>query len=258
MPPRVLGGEQARLDASDVASKFDAFHISLPARHDLEQQTQTALMEAELDAEKLMAEEDFEVSAKVVVPVGSVEDATEDGLFSRQQISVLGPLAEAGARGNAAAHVALWKKCAQGEKACMIIEDGIKTWPRIGQIAAHLIGTIERVVEADARSVLLYIGGEVQPSDWTAQWLPTDMAHPPPIDQKIVLREARAVAGSHCYVVWPLAAKRLLANLPITMPIDKVIETHLKAGRVRAMVVQPHSLAVQVRDHQSGPARPSF
>ena len=247
-PSRILGGQQAREDVQDVASKFTAYHITLPSRPDLQRQTESELRVAELQAEAFVALDDFEVNAKRVVAVGNEEDASEDGRFSPEQVAILGPLAAMGARGNAAAHVELWSRCASGNKPFLIIEDGIKTWPRLGHVTAHLIATIERVVPEDERTVLLYLGGDVEPNDWQSQWLPTDMAHPPPIGKKIVLGELSAISGSFCYVVWPLAAKRLLGNLPIPMPIDKVIATHLKAQRVRALAVRPNALAVPVRD----------
>ena len=244
----VLGGKLARQDVQEMESKYYTVHIS--ARTDLKDRNEEAFREAALDPDCFEVKPDAEVSAKVVVSVGNEEDATEDGLLVYSQEAVtLDPLAKPGARGTVEAHVELWRRCAEGMMPCLIIEDGLKTWPRLAQITAHLVGTIERVVaDVEERNVLLFLGGTVEPADLTAQWLPTDMAHSAPRGDKIVLREATFVSGSFCYVVWPLAARRLLANLPLSTPVPEYLGTQLKAGRVRAMIVQPVTLAVQSLD----------
>ena len=61
------------------------------------------------------------------------------------------------------------------------------------------------------------------------------------------LWQTTAISGSFAYVVWPLAARRLLANLPLTTPVDEYISLQLKNERVRALVVQPVALVVPSR-----------
>lgn len=245
--PRVLGGPQARQDVQDIEAKFYAVHIRRAAgREDNFQATST---ETDVGAEPFEASAEAEVDAKLVVAIGTEDDATEDGLYVySEKWARLGPLAQPHARGLVEAHIKLWQRCASGTRPCLILEDKITTYPRLAQIAAHLVATVERVVtDANERTVLLYLGGTVQPTDWLAQWLPTDMAIPPSqgraASEPIVLREASAVSGCFCYLIWPLAAKRMLANLPLSTPADQFLTTQIRAARVRALVVQPKALA---------------
>lgn len=163
MPPaRVLGGNQARQDIQDIDSKYFAIHIH--TRPDLRLQMVQAMMEAELfDVEQVDANADADVNPKVVVPVGDEEDTTEDGLlvYNKEKMALLGPLAFPRARALVEAHVDVWKRCADGNLPCLILEDGVRTWPRLSQITAHLVATIERVTpDPEERNVLLYIGGK--------------------------------------------------------------------------------------------------
>ena len=247
MPPaRVLGGKQARTDVQEHAKtpKFFAVHICDPMRPDLKMQTEDALKEAELTAEAFEAAEDAEVASAAVINAEGAT-ATEDGfmIYTDEQKATLGPLAVVGARGKADAHIKLWKRVAAGDLPCLILEDGIKTFPRLANICAHLVSVVERVVAEDERSVLLFVGADVLPTDWTAQWLPTDMAHPPPVGKPIKLGEATSViSGSFSYLVWPLAARRLIANLPLHTTVDDYIGAQMKKDRVRSLVVQPYGL----------------
>jgi hypothetical protein len=161
MPPaRVLGGNQARLDVQDIDSKYLAFHVH--TRPDLVLQMEDACMQAELAPEQEVAPADSDVNPKIVVPVGEEDDATEDGLFihNKEKLALLGPLALPRARACVEAHVEVWKRVADGALPCLIIEDGLRMWPRLAQITAHLVATVERVVtDAEESNVLLFLGG---------------------------------------------------------------------------------------------------
>lgn len=54
-----------------------------------------------------------------------------------------------------------------------------------------------------------------------------------------MLREAEHVYQTCAYVLWPLAAKRLVASLPVRAALDEFIHAHFMQQSVRALVVQP-------------------
>ena len=68
---------------------------------------------------------------------------------------------------------------------------------------------------------------------------------------QVRLREAKYVWQTACYVIWPAAARRLLASLPVDGPVDNFISKHILTQRVCALMTQP-KLAWQNAPYEEG------
>jgi hypothetical protein len=84
------------------------------------------------------------------------------------------------------------------------------------------------------------------PTQYAPQWLPTDLQQAG--GERVVLREALHVHESCAYVIWPLAAKRLLAALPLHSTVDDFISRQLVTNTVRLLVSSP-MLAARRAEH---------
>ena len=221
----MLGGPQARQDAADL-SGFSTVHISTLMRADLVKQTLKMLRSVGLEAEQVTAQPDEQVTtvASEWLPIEKLPSPTSMAIAE-------------GARGVTGAHIALWKRCVADEKPLLILEDGLLLVQKIAKVVAHLVATVERTVAADERTLVLYLGGDLDADAFSEHWLPTDLSQPD--GQRVLLREVSRVHGSHAYVIWPLAARRLLASLPLTVPVDVLIARNIFQDRVRALICQP-------------------
>jgi hypothetical protein len=74
---------------------------------------------------------------------------------------------------------------------------------------------------------------------------------------EVMLREAAYVWQTCCYVVWPAAARVLVASLPVDAPVDNFLARHVLYGRVRALVAQP-MLAMQEAPYEGDIERSGF
>jgi len=224
----MLGGPQARADAADVASKFGAIvHISSPTRPDLTDQIEMMLDRVKLAAVAVTAKDDSEVAFKNVA---------QEAVVVRE-----------GDRGRVDAHVKLWRECASGSKPFLILEDGLMMPPKVGEATAHCTAVVNRMCDPEHNPVILYLGGVIDPSQWKEQWLPTNLQQPN--GERVVLREAERVYQSCAYVVWPLAAMRLLSSLPLRTAVDEFIHVHLMQQSMRALVVQPLLVAQHLEQY---------
>lgn len=222
----MLGGPEARADAATLDARFAAIRrISSPSRPDLAEQMSRMLAQIKLSATEHAATSDADVSGKSVV-------AEEDSELAFMP----------GDRGRAGAHVALWRECARGDKPLLIMEDGLILVPKFGEISAHAAAVVERLCEPSKNAVILYLGGTIDPAQLTPQWLPTNLQQPN--GEAVVLREAESVHETCAYVLWPLAAQRLLSSLPLRGPaVDHFISLHLLQQNLRALVVTPFMAA---------------
>lgn len=162
-------------------------------------------------------------------------DLSLNTLFDKQTVNRKGP--DPGERGNADAHVALWKQCANatGDAPLLILEDDVLLCDRFGAMTDVLIGLVEKLqTEPAERSTLLYLSGHPELAE---QWVPTGIIDPN--GREVILREAAYVWGTEGYVIWPQAARRLLENLPLTCPVDIFLGRHLYQHKLRALVCQP-------------------
>ena len=232
----MLGGNQARADAQTADERWNCARIV--HRADLDKQTTRLFKSLNLTASQVSADDDNGVTEKQVKPESEWEFGNGRHLPQTRAI--------------ACCHVHLWRKCANGDKPLLIVEDGLLMPQKLHVICAHLTATVERVCDVankdSSNPVLLALGGAADPlSSFKEQWLPTDMQQPG--GQKVVLREASELIGSFAYIIWPRTARRLLASLPIASPIDSFLSRMLQQETLRALNVQPPIIAPRLEPY---------
>jgi GR25 family glycosyltransferase involved in LPS biosynthesis len=153
-----------------------------------------------------------------------------------------------GERGCSMSHAVLWARCAaQGDcgPPLLVVEDDLILKDGAGEMVQKLVTHFEKTNPIPAqRLCLLYLTGDV------AEW-----RHPrsQSIDScpQVKLREAEYIWQTACYVIWPAAARRLLASLPVDGPVDNFISRHTLSSQVCALVTQP-KLAWQNAPYEEG------
>ena len=153
-----------------------------------------------------------------------------------------------GERGCSMSHAVLWARCAaQGDSGppLLVVEDDLILKDGAGEMVQKLVTHFEKTNPVPAeRLCLLYLTGDV------AEW-----RHPrsQSIDScpQVKLREAEYIWQTACYVIWPAAARRLLASLPVDGPVDNFISRHTLSSHVCALVTQP-KLAWQNAPYEEG------
>jgi hypothetical protein len=82
--------------------------------------------------------------------------------------------------------------------------------------------------------------------------VPTDLAQPS--GEKVVLREIATMhsEATSAYIVWPLAARRLLGSLPLRLPLSQCLEHHLQQVSVRALQPQPRLATAALDEYTPG------
>ena len=144
-----------------------------------------------------------------------------------------------GERGCSGSHVALWKQCAKRDdptKPMLILEDDAVLWDKSGvsfpELVQRLIEAVEQIWDVENEPVMLYVGCEV------VQWRDSRrvVVEGPPV---MKLREAEYLWQTSSYIIWPAAARELLAHLPVDSPTDCYISKLVLEGRITAVVACP-------------------
>ena len=156
-----------------------------------------------------------------------------------------------GERGCSGSHLALWKQCAKRDdatKPMLVLEDDAVLWDRSGvqfpELCSRLIRAVEQLYDVENEPVMLYVGCEV------TQWRDSRrvVVEGPPV---MKLREAEYLWQTSSYILWPAAARVLLAHLPIDSPTDCYIAKLVLEGKITAMVATP-ALAEQRDPYEKG------
>ena len=91
------------------------------------------------------------------------------------------------------------------------------------------LAAVEVAFKPAKRECLLYLGADVQ------AWRPEKKA----VALGENIREAEYLWQTSSYVIWPAAARKLLANLPIEGPVDCFLSLMFLQSKLRAFVVRP-------------------
>jgi len=158
-----------------------------------------------------------------------------------------------GERGCAASHVALWRQCVASEAPLLVLEDDVVfSSPRVGEWTCCLVSVVEAALAPAERSVVLYLGAEAElragaptlrgkQAIWAARTKRVGCE----------LREALWAWQTHAYVLWPAAARILLAGLPVDAPVDVYLSRHYHERRLCGLVCEP-MLATQADPYCGG------
>ena len=153
-----------------------------------------------------------------------------------------------GERGCSMSHAVLWARCAaQGDSGppLLVVEDDLILKDGAGQMVEKLVAHFEKTNPIPAqRLCLLYLTGDV--AEWRHSRSQSIESCP-----QVKLREAEYIWQTACYVIWPAAARRLLASLPVDGPVDNFISRHALGSHVCALVTQP-KLAWQNAPYEEG------
>ena len=153
-----------------------------------------------------------------------------------------------GERGCSMSHAVLWARCAaQGDSGppLLVVEDDLILKDGAGQMVEKLVTHFEKTNPIPAqRLCLLYLTGDV--AEWRHGRSQAIESCP-----QVKLREAEYIWQTACYVIWPAAARRLLASLPVDGPVDNFISRHALGSHVCALVTQP-KLAWQNAPYEEG------
>jgi len=159
-------------------------------------------------------------------------------LYDKKTLPALHDMSK-GERGCSGSHIALWKQCLRRNdpsKPMLILEDDAVLWERSGvkfpELTQRLIDAVEQCWDVENTPVILYVGCEV------VQWRDSRrvVVEGPPV---MKLREAEYLWQTSSYIIWPAAAKELLAHLPIDCPTDCYISKLVLEGFVTAVVASP-------------------
>ena len=153
-----------------------------------------------------------------------------------------------GERGCSMSHAVLWARCAaQGDSGppLLVVEDDLILKDGAGDMVQKLVTHFEKTNPIPAqRLCLLYLTGDV--AEWRHPRSQSVESCP-----QVKLREAEYIWQTACYVIWPAAARRLLASLPVDGPVDNFISRHTLSSHVCALVTQP-KLAWQNAPYEEG------
>jgi GR25 family glycosyltransferase involved in LPS biosynthesis len=219
----------------DPEQCFDCMYINLDKRIDRKKLVQLEMRGQGLKGRRFPAKAGDEVSDKLVTRHWH---SKLNCLYDRKTLPALHNMSK-GERGCSGSHIALWKQCLRrndATKPMLILEDDAVLWERSSvqfpELTQRLIAAVEQVWDVENTPVMLYVGCEV------VQWRDSRRItiEGPPV---LRLREAEYLWQTSSYVIWPAAARELLAHLPIDCPTDCYISKLVLEGYVTAVVACP-------------------
>lgn len=225
--------------------KVDCVYINLDSRPDRNESIEAELSREGIKAKRLSALTGADAPDSVV---SRTWDTTVNAKYDPTTIKKGRVSLTPGERGCSMSHAVLWARCAaQGDSGppLLVVEDDLILKDGAGEMVQKLVTHFEKTNPVPAeRLCLLYLTGDV------AEW-----RHPrsQSIDScpQVKLREAEYIWQTACYVIWPAAARRLLASLPVDGPVDNFISRHTLSSHVCALVTQP-KLAWQNAPYEEG------
>ena len=247
-----------KLDAADE-DQWPVVYINLASRDDRRKEIKAQLTAAGMSARR------FEACTGANAPDAVVKREWNSGLnscFDRSTYAMQHKMS-AGERGCAASHAALWARCAKRDAPILILEDDVELKPKVGgvpfaSVISQLMTAVEKAYGAKEPK-LLYLGAEVKAWRETAFTVeitfPTAMLGSKPRKPgkggRLKLREAEYLYQTSSYIIWPAAARQLLAQLPVDAPADCFLSRLTISGMLTAIVVQPN-LAWQANPYCNG------
>ena len=222
---------------SEVWRDMDTVYINLTKREDRKKLIQTEMRNQGLKgARRFPAKTGDEVNDKAVARSWH---SGLNCLFDKKTIPAMHTMSK-GERGCSGSHVALWKQCARKDdhtKPMLVLEDDAVLWERSGvffpEMCHRLIAAAEQMYDVATEPLILYVGCEV------TSWRDSRrvVVEGPPV---MKLREAEYLWQTSSYILWPAAARALLARLPVDCPTDCYISKLVLEGYITAVVACPH------------------
>jgi len=181
-----------------------------------------------------------------------------------------------GERGCAMSHACLWSMCASShrEEPMLILEDDVQFIPNfkfyLDAVLTRLNTAYLTKIHPSQHRLILYLGADVasfSPPYHTIQhklWL-RSLSHTlfttndTPLEEEFSQNEhvaLRLVSADYVwqtssYIIWPAAARALLAELPMREPVDNFISRQILERRLQALILLPN-LCKQVNAYNDG------
>ena len=277
-PMSVDAGEESE---GGVKVDMDTVYINLTKREDRRKLVQGEMRAQGLKGRRFPAKIGDEVKDSLVAQTWH---SKLNCLYDKKTVAAEHKMSK-GERGCTGSHIALWKQCARRNdpsKPMLILEDDAVLWERSGvhfpELCARLIAAVEQVWDVVNEPVMLYVGCEVRPDHAVVLHPRARTVAPHPTSYRILhhprkhtqvvqwrdarrvvvegppvmkLREAEYLWQTSSYILWPPAARALLARLPVDCPTDCYIAKLVLEGQVTAVVATP-ALAEQRDPYAKG------
>lgn len=222
---------------------FETVVINLKKREDRRQHMRSQLAAAHLSAVR------FEAQTGADAPdwaVTTTWDSTLNSKFDDKTVPHPRLAMTPGERGCAMSHALLWAAIAcrpDDARPLLILEDDVELLsPTFGAETAALVASVEATFLPAEREVVLYVGAHVP--KWRSR-------RAFPVLPGRVLREADYAWQTSSYLIWPAAARALLAAMPIDCPVDNYMSKFFLEHSLRALVCLPN-IAAQSSPYRDG------
>ena len=219
----------------EALAQMDTVYVNLTKREDRRKLIQGEMRAQGLKGRRFPAKTGDEVADSLVAREWH---SGLNCLYDKKTVAALHKMSK-GERGCTGSHIALWKQCAKRDdptKPMLILEDDAVLWDKSGvsfpELVQRLIEAVEQIWDVENEPVMLYVGCEV------VQWRDSRrvVVEGPPV---MKLREAEYLWQTSSYIIWPAAARELLAHLPVDSPTDCYISKLVLEGRITAVVACP-------------------
>jgi GR25 family glycosyltransferase involved in LPS biosynthesis len=228
--------------AQRAPAAFDAIYINLPSRPDRRGRIVEQFRAAGMPARRMQAQTGAETPDWVV---GRTWDSTLNSQFDTRTLPQPRLRMTPGERGCSMSHAMLWAMSAargDADPPILVLEDDVEFDPALPLHVQRLVAVAEAAFAPAERTLLLYLGADV------AKWR-SRLAYR--VGPGQTLREAEYLWQTSSYLLWPAAARALLAGLPLDAPVDNFISRLVVQRRLRALVVVPH-LVGQTSPYRNG------
>jgi len=232
-------------ESSSLSLPFTATFINLDTRPDRRWSMACQLRRAKMHAVHMRAITGKQVSSQIVT---GTWDSSLNSLYDLKTLPALLKMSD-GERGCAASHALLWgvvSRWPDSHQPLLILEDDVVLCDNFKHRCAELIRAVESHVEPKLRTLVLYVGGEV--AKWRSE-PGTFLRYG--YGARQLLREAEYIWQTSSYLLYPAAARNLLAAMPIDAPVDCFMSRQVLSNRVRALVAVP-ALAWQGDAYHNG------
>lgn len=220
--------------SSNAHARFDAVYINLASRLDRRGAIEEQLRAAGIKAAR------FEARTGDNAPTFLITESWNSRLNARYGSSCRASDCEqlsSSERGCAFSHALLWAACAARDdnaSPLLILEDDVLLEPEFMERCQEIIMMVEAAFSPAERQVLLYPGADV--ASWRSR---RNFGTKSLAGRSIHIREAKYLWHSSSYVLWPAAARQLLANLPVDKPLDDFIAKLVYFKQLHALVMLP-------------------
>ncbi|KAL3896095.1 MAG: hypothetical protein SGPRY_013349 [Prymnesium sp.] len=179
--------------------------------------------------------------------VGFFWDSTLNSHFDEKTLPTTLKLSP-GERGCAASHARLWRSVAQlplDAPPLLILEDDLLLREDCVPWCSTMVKAIHRTHGPEERALLLYLGAHV--AMWYDGTRVSDEEARRAVDTRVAVRPVLKEAAceiylwyTSSYMIWPAAARILVAALPMDAPVDCFLARMVLTRQILALVSQPN------------------